>query len=283
MTAPAFILYSIFLVIPIGMAIYFAFHSWSGIRGTPLIFVGLRNFVNTFKNQLFTTSMKNLVQLVFFSVLFHTPIALLMAVGINSRIKGKRFFKFIYFVPTVFPLTAIGLLWFFIFMPNGSLNTILQNVGLGWLAQGWLINPATAMPTIIFVNIWAGVGYYMIILLAGLKGIPDDVYEAALIDGASPKQIFFKITLPILRPVIQLCIMLDIIGTVKVFDLIFVMTGGGPNGLTNVPTTLVYYEAFRYDNYGMASAIGVVLLVLTVTATLLSQFIPKWIARRSVK
>ncbi|ERL64775.1 carbohydrate ABC transporter permease [Schleiferilactobacillus shenzhenensis] len=281
MTLPALLLYGVFLVIPILMAIYFAFHTWNGITGSPLVFVGFQNFVNAFNNPLFQTAMRNMVEMVVFSVMFHTPVALILAVALNARVKGKRFFKFVYFVPTVFPLTAIGLLWFFIFMPNGSINTLLTSIGLGSLAQGWLIQPATAMPTIIFVNIWAGIGYYMIILLAGLKGIPSDVYEAALIDGANARQTFFRITLPILRPIILLCIVLDIIGTVKVFDLIFVMTGGGPNGLTNVPTTLIYYEAFRYDNYGMASAIGVILLIITVTATLLTQFVPKWIARRS--
>ena len=165
-------------------------------------------------------------------------------------------------------------------MPNGSFNSLLEVMGLSDLVTGWLINPKTAMPTVIFVNIWAGIGYYMVILLAGLKGIPEEMYEAATIDGATPIQSFFKITIPMLKPTIILCIVLDIIGTVKIFDLVFVMTGGGPNGLTNLPTTLVYDQAFKYDNYGVGSAIGIILLVMTLVATFLGTFIPKFIEKR---
>lgn len=280
MTVPAIVLYTIFLVVPIIMAVYFSFSEWNGIAGTPLKFVGIKNYIAAFQDELFLISLKNLSKMLFFSVIFHTPIALLLAVALHQKIKGKRFFKIIFFVPTIFPLTAIGLLWYFIFMPNGSLNTLLETIGLGNLVTGWLINPKTAMPTIIFVNIWAGIGYYMIILLAGLKGIPEDLYEAAKIDGATSIQSFFKITIPMLKPIIGLCLVLDIIGTIKIFDLVFVMTGGGPNGLTNLPTTLVYYQAFLYDNYGLGSAIGIILLIITILVTGTGNYILKFAERR---
>lgn len=283
MTIPAILLYTIFLIVPILMAIYFSFNEWNGIAGSPLKFVGLNNYITAFQDELFLISLKNLGSMLFFSVLFHTPIALLLAVALHQKIKGKRIFKIIFFVPTIFPLTAIGLLWYFIFMPNGSLNTLLANIGLQDLVTGWLINPSTAMPTIIFVNIWAGIGYYMIILLAGLKGIPEDLYEAAKIDGATSVQSFFKITIPMLRPVIGLCLVLDIIGTIKIFDLVFVMTGGGPNGLTNLPTTLVYSQAFLYDNYGLGSAIGVILLLITIGVTASGNSILKFVTKRREK
>lgn len=283
MTVPAIVLYSVFLVVPIFMAIYFSFNDWNGIAGNPLKFVGFKNYLTAFKDPLFMTSLKNLGSMLFFSVLCHTPIALLLAVALNQKVKGKRFFKVLFFVPTIFPLTAIGLLWYFIFMPNGSLNSLLGSLGLENLVTGWLINPSTAMPTIIFVNIWAGIGYYMIILLAGLKGIPDDLYEAAHMDGANSIQTFFKVTVPMLKPVIGLCLVLDIIGTIKIFDLVFVMTAGGPNGLTNLPTTLIYSQAFLYDNYGLGSAIGVILLLITVTVTLSGKGILKWNEKRGLK
>lgn len=283
MTLPAIVVYTVFLVVPIVMAIYFSFNEWNGIAGSPLNFVGIKNYIVAFQDELFLISLKNLGSMLFFSVIFHTPIALLLAVALHQKIKGKRFFKVIFFVPTIFPLTAIGLLWYFIFMPNGSLNTLLANIGLQDLVTGWLINPSTAMPTIIFVNIWAGIGYYMIILLAGLKGIPDDLYEAAKIDGATPIQSFLKITIPMLRPVIGLCLVLDIIGTIKIFDLVFVMTSGGPNGLTNLPTTLVYSQAFLYDNYGLGSAIGVILLLITIGVTTSGNGILKFAGKRREK
>jgi raffinose/stachyose/melibiose transport system permease protein len=270
---PAFVIYVIFLIIPIFGAIYFSVANWNGIMGTAIEFVGLKNYVSVFKDPAFILSLKNMCRMVFLSVLFHTPIALLLAVAINTKCRGYRFFKVMYFIPTIFPLTAIGLLWYFIFMPNGSLNTVLQNIGLANLARGWLIESGTAMNTIIFVNIWAGIGYYMVILIAGLTTIPDEIYEAAAIDGATPVKKFFHITVPMLKPIISMCILMDIIGTVKVFDLIFVMTEGGPNGLTNLPTTLMYYQAFRYDNYGIGSAIGVIILLIALVLTLGSNSI----------
>lgn len=270
-TLPALLIYIVFLIIPILGALYFSVVEWNGIKGSPLEFVGFKNYLKVFGDKLFHTSTLNLLKMVFFSVLFHTPIALLLAVSLNTKFKGYRFFKVIYFVPTIFPLTAIGLLWYFIFMPNGSLNSLLETVGLDTLVQGWLINPSTAMAAIIFVNIWAGIGYYMVIMLAGLTTIPEELYEAAEIDGATPVNKFFYITIPMLKPIISLCILLDIIGTVKVFDLIFVMTEGGPNGLTNLPTTLMYYEAFRYDNYGVGSAIGIIILAIALFLTLGSE------------
>lgn len=270
---PALIIYILFLIIPMVGAVYFSTVNWNGIMGTPLKFVGLQNYLSAFKEPAFILSLKNMGRMVFFSVIFHTPIALLLAVAINTKCRGYRFFKVMYFVPTIFPLTAIGLLWYFIFMPNGSLNTLLEFMGLADLAKGWLVDSGTAMNTIIFVNIWAGIGYYMVILIAGLTTIPDEIYEAADIDGATPIKKFFHITVPMLKPILSMCILMDIIGSVKVFDLIFVMTEGGPNGLTNLPTTLMYYDAFRYDNYGRGSAIGVIILIIALALTIGSNFV----------
>ncbi|HEY4537853.1 MAG TPA: sugar ABC transporter permease [Erysipelothrix sp.] len=273
MALPTIVLYTFFLVVPIGMALYFSVHKWNGIAGAPLTYVGLNNFKYVFADPMFRLSLKNLSKLVFFSVLLHTPIALILAVALHTKFKGYKFFKVLFFVPTIFPMTSIGLLWYFIFMPSGSVNSLLELIGLGSLAQAWLVNPKTAMPVIIFVNVWAGIGYYMVILLAGLKGISNEIYEAATIDGASETKQFFSITIPMMKPILLTSFLLDIIGTVKIFDLVFVMTEGGPNGLTNLPTTLMYSQSFKYDNYGIGSAIGIVLLVIVLVLTLTSNFI----------
>lgn len=270
--SPAFLVYTIFMIIPLLGAVYFAFSRWNGISGNPIEYVGLKNFISVFNSDAFVLSLKNMGKMVFLSVLFHTPIALLAAVALNAKYSGYRFFKALFFIPTVFPLTVTGLLWYFIFMPSGSLNSVLNNLGLSSIVRYWLIEPKIAMYTVIFVNIWAGIGYYMIILLAGLTTISEDMYEAAAIDGATSFQNFFYITIPLLKPIISMCIIMDIIGTVKVFDLVFVMTGGGPNGLTNLPTTLMYNEAFRYDNYGLGSAIGIVILAIALVLTVSSRY-----------
>lgn len=268
---PALLIYVLFQIIPLVGAMFFSFMEWNGIAGSSLNFVGLENYTAAFHNPDFILSLKNMLKMVFFSVLFHTPIALVMAVVINTKCRGYRIFKALFFVPTVFPLTAVGLMWYFVFMPTGVFNSFLKVIGLGGLTSAWLVDSAKAMNTIVFVNIWAGVGYYMVILLAGLTTIPDDVYEAAAIDGAGKLQCFFKITIPMLKPTISMCILMDVIGSVKVFDLIFAMTGGGPNGLTNLPTTLMYNEAFKYSHYGLGSAIGIIIMVICLAGTLLSN------------
>lgn len=266
--SPALLIYIVCMIVPLVIAIYFSFSTWSGISGTPVEFIGIGNYLSIFRSSQFLLALKNMAKMVFFSVLFHTPIALLLAVAINARYPGTRFFKTVYFLPTVLPLTVIGLLWYFILMPNGSLNFLLDSVGLRNLINYWLIEPGIAMNSIIFVNIWAGIGYYMVILVAGLTTIPEDIYEAAAIDGANGVRRFFHITIPLLKPVIGLCLTMDIIGTIKVFDLVFVMTEGGPRGMTHLPTTLMYNEAFRYDNYGVGSAIGVMILVIALILTI---------------
>lgn len=272
---PALLIYLLFQIIPLIAAFYFSFMEWNGIAGSPLKFVGVQNYVSAFQDPSFILALKNMVKMVVFSVVFHTPIALLLAVAIQSKCKGFRLFKALFFVPTVFPLTAVGLMWYFVFMPTGSFNALLKATGFGSLAGSWLVDKATAINTIIFVNIWAGVGYFMVILLAGLTTIPEDLYEAAGIDGATGVQKFFQITIPMLKPTLSMCFLLDVIGSVKVFDLVFAMTGGGPNGLTNLPTTLMYNEAFKYSHYGLGSAIGIVVLIICLSGTLLSNVLTR--------
>lgn len=270
---PALAIYLVFQIIPIIGSVYFSLVSWNGIAGSAPEFIGFQNYIYAFKSPDFILSLKNMAKMVIVSVVFHTPIALLMAVAINTKCKGYRLFKALFFVPTVFPLTAVGLMWYFIFMPTGSFNALLDVVGLSNLVTPWLVDSSTAMNTIVFVNIWAGVGYYMVIILAGLTTIPEDVYEAAAIDGATSVKQFFKITIPMLKPILSMCILMDIIGSVKVFDLVFAMTGGGPNGLTNLPTTLMYNEAFKYNHYGVGSAIGIIIMLICIAGTVGSNFL----------
>ena len=270
---PALAIYLVFQIIPIIGSVYFSLVSWNGIAGSAPEFIGLQNYIYAFKSPDFILSLKNMAKMVIVSVIFHTPIALLMAVAINTKCKGYRLFKALFFVPTVFPLTAVGLMWYFIFMPTGSFNALLDVVGLSNLVTPWLVDSSTAMNTIVFVNIWAGVGYYMVIIFAGLKTITEDVYEAAAIDGATSVKQFFQITIPMLKPILSMCILMDIIGSVKVFDLVFAMTGGGPNGLTNLPTTLMYNEAFKYNHYGVGSAIGIIIMLICIVGTVGSNFI----------
>lgn len=257
-------------------AIGFSVMDWNGIAGSKLTFVYLDNFKRIFSNKYFLLSLKNMLRMVVFSVMFHTPVALILAVALSQKLRGYRFFKALFFMPTVFPLTSVGLMWYFIFMPTGAFNMLLKAIGQSQLVAPWLVNPATAMNMIIFVNIWVGIGYYVIIIMAGLTTIPPELYEAAAIDGAKGRHNFFYITIPNLKSILAMCIVMDIIGTVKLFDLVFAMTGGGPNGLTNLPTTLLYAEAFKYSHYGLGSAIGIVILCICLILTIGSSKLLSW-------
>lgn len=270
---PAVMVYTVFQIVPLLQAVYFSVTDWDGIAGSAINFVGLHNFKNILGDPDFHLAFANMVKMVVFSVAFHTPAALLLAVALNTKCRGFRFFKAMYFVPTVFPLSAVGLMWYFIFMPTGALNALLEAVGLSDLVTPWLVDEATAMNAIVFVNIWAGIGYYMVILMAGLTSIPGDVYDAAAIDGAGPVRCFLSVTVPMLKSTIFVCILMDIMGSVKVFDLVYAMTGGGPNGLTNLPTTLLYNEAYKYKHYGEGSAIGIVILAVCLLGTLVTNWI----------
>lgn len=270
---PALLIYITFQIIPLIGALYFSVMDWNGVAGTEMNFVGFSNYISVFHNSDFILSLKNMVRFTLISIAFHTPIAMILAVALNTKCKGYRIFKALFFIPTVFPLTAVGLMWYLILMPTGSFNALLDLMGLYDVSQAWLVNTGTAMNTIALVNVWVGIGYYMVILLAGLTTIPQDVFEAAAIDGASKTRIFFQITIPLMKPIMSMCLVMDIIGTVKIFDLVFVMTGGGPNGLTNLPTTLMYNEAFKYAHYGQGSAIGIIILLVCLFGTLLSNFL----------
>lgn len=280
---PSLLIYIVFQIIPLFGALYFSVMDWNGIAGSKITYVGIRNYLDVFSNQDFILALKNMAKMVLFSVIFHTPIALLLAVALNTKFKGYRVFKVLYFVPTVFPLSAVGLMWYFVFMPTGALNALLSKIGLETWVTPWLVNADTAMNSIVTVNIWAGIGYYMVILLAGLTTIPSDIYEAASIDGASSLKKFFHITIPMLKSTLSMCIMMDIIGSVKVFDLVFAMTGGGPNGLTNLPTTLLYNEAFKYKHNGVGSAIGVIIFAICLAGTLLSNRLTRSREEKAVK
>ena len=237
---PALLIYVVLEVIPVAQSFYFSFFDWPGIQGVPLKYVGLDNFISVFQNSQFQ--------------------------------RGQRFFKAVYFIPMILPVTATGLLWQFILKPNesGVLNQLLMKLGLEQLCTGWLINSSTAMMCIILVTTWASVAYYIVIGLAAVNAIPEDVMEAATIDGAGQGKKVFYIIIPMIWESVKISVVMIITGVLKVFDMVFVMTEGGPNGLTHVPATLLYYQAFKYDHYGIGSAISTIMFFMSLILTVIS-------------
>lgn len=272
---PGFLLYTLLLLVPIAGSFVLSFFKWNGIKNVPMVFVGLNNFHDVIIDPAFWHSIRNIMWFMVLTLATQLPIGLLLAVMLSERFRGYRFFKFAYFVPQVLSTTVIGLLWYFILMPTGVLNTVLQSIGLENMARMWLVDKDTAMTTIILVNTWCGIGFHMTVSYAAISGIPDDVIEAAKLEGAVGIKKVIHIIIPMIWESIISSIVVIVTAVLKTFDLVYVMTKGGPNGLTDVPSTLLYKEAFQYSNFGRASVIGVYIFILSVIFTIISLRITK--------
>ncbi len=271
--APMTIIYCLFAVLPTLGSFYLAFFDWNGVQGSRLEFVGFNNLVNVLINQEFQASILNILWFVFVSVFLQIIVGYMLAFLIHESRRFTRFFKAAFFIPMVLPVTATALLWGVIFRPNdsGILNQFFIGIGLPQLSTTWLIDPSTALNSLVWVNAWASFGYYMIIGLAALAAIPAETIEAATIDGANKLQKINLIMLPLMWETIALSIVMVITGCLKTFDVVFVMTGGGPNGMTNVPSILMYNEAFKYNHFGVGSAMTVVIFLMSLVITMISM------------
>jgi raffinose/stachyose/melibiose transport system permease protein len=277
---PAFALMTVFLIYPIFDSVILSFYHWRGISSAAYKFVGLANYKDLFTNKYFYISLKNVGWFLLVGLTVQMWLSVTLALIISNELKGTRFFKTAFFTPVVLPLTAVGLMWSFILYPNGGpLNLMLESLGLKMLARNWLGETATVSVTVALVNMWVWAGFNMLIFAAGMTNIPEELYEAAKIDGADGLTKFFYVTVPLLKESFKVYILLCITGCLRVFDIVFVMTGGGPNGASDMPGTLLYYQAFRYENFGLASSIGTFILV---TGLIASAFL-NWFANRSEK
>lgn len=268
---PALLIYVVFEIIPIICSIYFSFFEWAGLKGVPLKYVGFRNFTSLIYSGDFLISLKNTMRFVVISLFTQLPLGLLFALLLSSYCKGYKIFKTIYFIPMILSVTAMSLMWYLILQPNnGALNIILKSLELENLMHNWLIDKNTALNCIILITAWNSAGFYMIINFAAISSIPDDIFDAALIDGATEIKKVIYITIPLIWESIKISVIMIITGVIKIFDIVFIMTGGGPNGLTNVPATLLYNEAFKYDHYGLGSAISTALFTISIILTVIS-------------
>jgi raffinose/stachyose/melibiose transport system permease protein len=258
---PAFIIYAVFALFPIFYNIYLSLFKTDLM--SPGIFVGLKNYIDLLKDGTFIHAFKNNILMVIGSLIAHMPLAMFFGNAIFKKIKGAAFFQTVFFLPCVICGVAVGLTWTFIYNGNyGLLNALLKLIGLGSLQQMWLANKHTAMICIIVVIMWQYVGYHMVIQLAAMRNIDLSFYEAAEMDGATSWQQFKYITFPLIKPILRIDAVLIITGSLKYYDLVAVMTSGGPNHATEVMSTYMYYQSFNILHYGYASAIGVILMLL---------------------
>lgn len=272
---PAYIFFVALIAVPFFRALGISMTEWAGYDMPR--FIGLRNFENLLQDRIFWIALRHTFEFTIATTLLQTVIPLLIAVLINAGWRGSTFFRTALFIPVIISFVVSGLLWRMIYDANfGLLNGILTAVGLGHLTRAWLALPETAMAAIIFVSLWQSLGFYMLIFFAGLQSIPLELYESAGLDGANGWQKLRHITVPMLWPVTSVVIVINIIGGIKVFDIIYVMTQGGPNRATEVLGTYLYVTAFGATgggapSMGYAAAIGVVILLLAMAGTI-AQF-----------
>lgn len=258
----AIILYSLFLVIPGLMGIYLSFTDWSRYS-SEINFVGLDNFKLIFSQQNYWHSISNTVIFTVLTILLKTVIGLMLALLLTKGIKRlANFHRVIIYLPAILPMIIVGIVFRSILHPaTGILNEFLRSVGLDVLAQKWLTNPQIALFSVISVDTWKGVGYIMVILIAGLQVIPTEYYEAAQIDGANKWVEFTKITLPLLTPTLTVTTVLNLLYGLKVFDIVYVLTNGGPGYATETVYTIVFKE-FSKGRYSVSTTLSTLLFVV---------------------
>ncbi|MFD8001655.1 carbohydrate ABC transporter permease [Streptomyces mirabilis] len=263
---PAAALYAFAVIVPAVQGSLFAFTDWDGVSSV-MHWVGLHQFRSIFDDTNTLTAIKNTLLIAVTVTVVQNAIGLLIALGVNSRIKSRNFLRVLFFAPVVITSIAVGFLWQNLLAPEGALNQVLEDIGLGGMRQNWLGDPKVAIWAIIAVVIWQFVGYSMVIFLAGLQGIPDEVIEAAAIDGAGPVRRFWYIVRPMLAPAFTINLMLSLIGGFKLFDQVFVMTQGGPGGATDTISTLIYKNAFQLGRFSNGAALAVVLTLFVAAAS----------------
>lgn len=265
---PALLGTLIFIVIPVICSFGLSFTKWDLLN--PIRFVGLDNYKEIFSETLFFKIFWNTVVFAISTSVLGVIIPLILACILNSKIRGSEFYKTAYFLPFITPMIVIGVVWEWIFDPNiGLLNHILH------LHINWLYDTHFAMPALIIVSVWKLIGYNMVIFLSSLSGISQSMFEAAIIDGATPFQTFKNVTIPLLSPSIFFVVIITAISSFQVFDLIYLMTQGGPLDSTNVLVYAIYKNAFEYFNVGKASAIAYVLFFIILVLTLVQWSLRK--------
>ncbi|WP_122261363.1 carbohydrate ABC transporter permease [Ornithinimicrobium cerasi] len=270
-TAPALLLFAVFVVWPILRAVQFSVYRWKGFG--PLVdFVGLQNYVSVLTDDVFTGAVGHNLLIVVLSILVQLPLGLAIALLLNRRMRGQGVLRTIIFVPYVLSEVIAGVVWFQLLQPGrGVVETLLGTVGLEGPFQGFLGTPELAMPTLIVVLTWKYVGLAVLLFLAGLQGVPAELSEAAQIDGATWWQTQWRVTIPLLGPTIRMWAFLSMIGSLQLFDMVWILTGGGPANATTTMATFLVNEGTKRQNYGIAAAASVVLFVIALVMALLYQ------------
>ncbi len=275
---PALLLYIIFKLLPMIAGLYLALIQWDGIE--PAKFVGLQNFQRMLDDEIIPLALLNNVKYAIGTVIGKMILALLLALILNQALRGRGIYRTTLFMPVVMSFVVVGILWSWLYNGQfGLLNNLLHKLGLDFLILDWLGDTKVALWSLVVVDIWKWYGFHMVIFLAGLQTIPQELYEAARIDGAARWQQFRRITLPLLQPVMLVNITLSLMGAFNVFDIPYVMTEGGPANSTMVMALHIYIRGFKFYKFGYSAALSYMLLALV---TLMAAIQMRFMSRESV-
>ena len=271
MLVPNFILFLLFVIYPLIWTMRFMFFEYNGISAAK--FIGLDNFIRATGDGLWWNAVLNTFKVTALKLLIEMPLALVLAVILNQKLKGRGFFRGAFFLPTVTSMATISLVFSFMFSPyNGILNMLLKSWGIIEQNISFLETPTSALVTCVIVSVWSVFGQNMLLILAGLQNVPQDVYESAALDGANTIQTFFKITVPMIMPMFRIIMMLAIIGSLGIFESIFVLTGGGPSRATEVMAINIYNHYFSSSTipeYGYGAALSFISSLIIGVVTLI--------------
>jgi raffinose/stachyose/melibiose transport system permease protein len=276
---PALAVYICMVILPIFMSVFYSTQEWDGIGKAE--FTGIQNYIDLAADSTgnFHKAVGNSILLAVASVFIQLPIAFIIARVLAGGVKGEGFFRSVYFIPVIISTVVIGQMWRKIYNPQfGLLNNILENMGLDSLKQEWLGNTETALSAVFIPLLWQYIGYHMLLFYAAIKSVPVDILDAAKIDGVGFWKETLYIIIPMVSYVIEICVILAIIGSLKTFDLIYILTNGGPLHSTEVPSTMMFNSIFHRMSYGYGSAMAVFIVIECLIITI----IMKKIFRKSI-
>ncbi len=281
LAGPALVIFLAFVIFPVVVAGYYGFFSWQGYCPA-FDFVGLQNYITILQDPTFHDALLHNGIIAVLSLVLQGPVAILLALLLNRKLRGQSIIRVLIFVPYVISEVVVGTGWSLMLQTNGALNGLLENIGLGGLAQDWLANPDIAIWTLMGIITWKYVGFAVILFLAGLQGIPDELTEAAAIDGASFWQIQRSITLPLLGPTLRIWAFLSIIGSLQLFDLVYIIWGQYVSSTAGTSTMVTYMvtNGRNAGSYGYGSAVAVVLFVISLVVALVYQ---RFVLRRDTE
>lgn len=281
LSGPALLMFLGFVIFPVAMAAFYGFFKWNGF-GWPTEFVGLNNYLLIWQDESFRDAVLHNFIIVVLSLVMQGPIAILFALLLNQKIRGRSLIRVLIFMPYVISEVIVGIGWSLMMQDAGALNSLLEKWGLGALQQSWLADPSIAMWTLMVIITWKYIGFAVILMLAGMQSIPEELYEAAAIDGAGFWKIQWSITLPLLGPTIRIWAFLSIIGSLQLFDLVNIIWGQyiAATAGTSTMATYMYQNGHLAGSYGFGNAVAVMLFLISLVIALVYQ---RFVLRRDTE